>query len=95
MITFKCPECGSTKTRSQLNVSTDLSTGGGYSSPWSHVLLQYECAGCYEYIPGHLGERWNDISYEKAKKDWREIYKPARLKDMELMKEIHSKENIE
>ena len=38
--------------------------------------------------PQHLGERWNDISYEKAKKDWREIYKPARLKDMELMKEI-------
>ena len=92
MSSFKCPECGSTETRSQLNVSTDLSTGGGYSSPWSHVLLQYECAGCNECIPGHLGERWNDITYEKAKKDWEEIYKPARLKDIELMKEVHLRE---
>ena len=69
-------------------MSTDLSTGGGYSSPWSHVLLQYECAGCNECIPGHLGERWNDISYDKAKKDWEEIYKPARLKDIELVKKM-------
>ena len=78
MKSFKCPECGSTTIRSELNVSTDLSTGGGYSSPWSHVLLQHECGGCSEYIPAHLGERWNDISYEKAKKKWREIYKSSK-----------------
>ena len=69
------PECGSTIIRSELNVSTDLSTGLGYSSHWSYVLLQHECGGCSEYIPAHLGERWNNISYQDAKNQWHKIYK--------------------
>ena len=78
MSSFKCPECSSAEVASNLCVSTDWSTGGEASSPWSYVLQQIHCGNCDEYIPSHLGERWDDINYEKAKKDWREIYKTAK-----------------
>ena len=71
MTSFQCPECGSIKIKSQLYVSTvpDL------DDPWSNVLQQLECAGCNSYIPAHLGERWDNISYEDAKKEWIKKYK--------------------
>ena len=72
---FKCPECDSTKIRSKLCVSTDWSIGGKATSPWSYVLQQYCCANCDSYIPAHLGERWNNITFENAKKKWLEKYK--------------------
>jgi hypothetical protein len=71
MKSFKCPECGSDKIRSELNVSTDPNS----NDPWSKVLLQFECNGCHSYIPAHLGERWNNITYEEAKKEWLLKYK--------------------
>ena len=70
MNSFQCPECGATKVASNLCVSTDWSITGETSSPWSYVLQQILCANCDEYIPSHLGERWDDISYEDAKKEW-------------------------
>ena len=75
MNTFKCPECGSTEVASSLYVSTDWSVTGEALSPWSYVLQQIHCANCDEYIPSHLGERWNNISYEQAKEEWLTIYK--------------------
>ena len=75
MKSFKCPECGATEIRSHLCVSTDWSTGSKATSPWSYVLQQLCCAQCDSYIPSHLGERWNDITYEDAKKEWLLKYK--------------------
>ena len=71
MTSFQCPECGAIKIKSHLYVSTvpDL------DDPWSNVLQQLECASCNFYIPAHLGERWDNISYEDAKKEWIKIYK--------------------
>ena len=71
MTSFKCPECGSLKIKSKLNVSTIPDP----NDPWSVVLYQLECEGCNSYIPGHLGERWDNISYEDAKKEWIKKYK--------------------
>ena len=67
MNSFKCPECGSAEVASNLCVSTDWSTGGEATSPWSYVLQQIHCANCDEYIPSHLGERWDNISYNDAR----------------------------
>ena len=75
MNSFKCPNCGATEVASNLCVSTDWSTGGDVSSPWSYVLQQILCANCDEYIPSHLGERWDNISYDFARHEWLNIYK--------------------
>ena len=78
MNTFKCPECGLAEVASNLCVSTDWSVTGQASSPWSYVLQQIHCANCDEYIPSHLGERWNNISYKQAKEEWLTKYKYAK-----------------
>jgi len=39
MKSFKCPECGATEIRSHLCVSTDWSTGGKATNPWSYVYF--------------------------------------------------------
>ena len=71
MNSFKCPECASDKYKSHLYVSTEPNL----DDPWSSVLQQYECANCNNYIPAHLAERWDNISFEKAKEEWLNIYK--------------------
>ena len=76
---YKCPECGATEIRSHLCVSTDWSTGGEATSPWSYVLQQLCCAKCDSYIPSHLGERWDDITYDEAKREWLLKYKKTTL----------------
>lgn len=78
MNTFKCPECGLAEVASNLCVSTDWSVTGQASSPCSNVLQQIHCANCDEYIPSHLGERWNNISYKQAKEEWLTKYKYAK-----------------
>ena len=75
MSSFKCPECGEAKVASNLCVSTDWSTGGEATSPWSYVLQQIHCANCDKYIPSHLGERWDNMSYESARNEWFNKYK--------------------
>ena len=75
MNSFKCPECGATKVASNLCVSTDWSVSGKVSGPWSYVLQQLLCGQCDEYIPSHLGERWDGITYEEAKREWLLKYK--------------------
>ena len=75
MNTFKCPECGSSKVASTLCVSPDWSITGKASSPWSYVLQQIHCDYCDQYIPSHLGERWDNITYNEAKKEWFLKYK--------------------
>ena len=68
---FKCPECKSYKYKSHLYVSTEPNP----DDPWSSILQQYECANCSNYIPAHLAERWDNISFEKAKEEWLIKYK--------------------
>ena len=75
MNTFICPECGSTEIGSQLYVSPDPSSYHNVDDPWSNVLQQILCGDCNNYIPSHLGERWNDISYESAQAEWIKKYK--------------------
>ena len=75
MSSFKCPECGSAEVASNLCVSTDWSITGKASDPWSYVLQQIHCANCDEYIPSHLGERWDNMSYESARNEWFNKYK--------------------
>jgi len=75
MNTFKCPECGSTEIGSQLYVSPDPSSHHNVDDPWSNVLQQILCGDCNNYIPSHLGERWNDIRYESAQVEWIKKYK--------------------
>lgn len=74
MKSFICPECNSTEYKSHLYVSTEPDP----NNPWSSILQCYECAKCENYIPAHLAERWNNISYNKAKNDWKNIYKKKR-----------------
>ena len=45
------------------------------NDPWSNVLQQYECANCNNYIPAHLAERWDDVSFEKVMEEWVNIYR--------------------
>ena len=61
MSSFKCPECGSTKIRSKLNVSTDLSTGGGYSSP---------CTGCGRVVGGDDQTNRQSYSQKSFRTKW-------------------------
>ena len=68
---FKCPECNSYKYKSHLYVSNEPNP----DDPWSSILQQYECANCNNYVPAHLAERWDNISFEKAKEEWLNIYK--------------------
>ena len=78
MNTYKCPECGSTEVGSQLYVSPDPSSYDNIDNPWSHVLQQILCGKCNNYIPSHLGERWDDITYLQAKKEWVAKYKTTK-----------------
>lgn len=74
MKSFICPECNSTEYKSHLYVSTIPDP----NDPWSNILQQYECSKCENYIPAHLAERWNDINYEEAKREWKEIFRDSK-----------------
>jgi len=71
-LSFLCPNCGSRVSLGKIYVSPAESTHG---DPWSAILQIIECALCRISIPAHLGERWNKISVEEARKEWLEIYK--------------------
>ena len=73
MSNFICPECKSNNYKSHICVSTYLDP----NDPWSNVLQQYECANCNNYIPAHLAERWDDVSFEKVMEEWVNIYRKS------------------
>jgi hypothetical protein len=68
---FICPECGSTA----VGCSVFVSTSYDKNDPWSAVLQRCVCLNCQSTIPAHLGERWNDMTYDEACAEWRLIYK--------------------
>ena len=71
---FICPECGSTESGYEQYVSLDPPAPKD-KNPWSSVLQIITCKQCRREIPAHLGERWNDISIEDAKKVWKKEYR--------------------
>ena len=43
--------------------------------PWSNVLQIMTCGKCQSQIPAHLGERWDGLSVDDAKKEWKKVYR--------------------
>jgi hypothetical protein len=70
---FICPNCGGRVP----GTITNISTVGPTDDPWSKILQTTDCVLCRQTIPAHLGERWNNISIEEARKEWLEVYKKA------------------
>ena len=73
---FSCPECGSDKIKENFNYKSKVG-----NDLYSSVLHEIQCGSCYLDIPGHLGNRLNDISIDEAKNEWINVYKPEHLKD--------------
>ena len=61
---FICPNCNSKEILDQKFVSIDKTNS---EDPWSSIAQIIKCAGCKKNIPAHLGERWDNISFEQAK----------------------------
>ena len=61
---FICPNCNSKEILDQKFVSIDKTNS---KDPWSSITQIIKCAGCKKKIPAHLGERWDNISFEQAK----------------------------
>ena len=73
---FICPECGSEIIKEKFYYKKK-SDNNLYSS----VLYEIQCGSCFIDIPGHIGERHQNISIEQAQQEWKNIYKPEHLKD--------------
>jgi hypothetical protein len=76
---FICPECDSTEAATVAMVSTCEDA----ENAWSSVLQRISCAQCHFPIPAHLAERWDGISIEQAKQEWRQIYRSTAMKENE------------
>ena len=73
---FNCPECSSKIVKEKIHYK-NKSGDGLYSSS----LYEIQCGSCFMDIPGHLGERFENISIDEAKKKWLNEYKPDHLKN--------------
>ena len=73
---FNCPECESEIVKENFHYKSKPG-----NSLYSSVLHEIQCGSCFMDIPGHLGERLNDISIAEAKNDWLRKYKPEHIKD--------------
>jgi len=67
---FICPNCNSKDILDQKFVSIDKPNS---EDPWSSVTQIIKCANCKKNIPAHLGERWNNISIEQAKEEFKKF----------------------
>jgi hypothetical protein len=72
---FICPDCGSKKVKENFHYKSKPG-----DSLYASVLHEIQCGSCFIDIPGHLGERQKDISFELAKQEWILNYKPEHLK---------------
>ena len=68
---FICPNCNSNKILEHKFLSIDEPNN---SNPWSSVTEVIKCEDCKKTIPAHLGERWDGITIEQAKKEYLETY---------------------
>ena len=69
---FICPNCNSKEILEQMFLSIEAPNN---SDPWSSITQVIKCEGCKKTIPAHLGERWDGITFEEAKKEYLEKYK--------------------
>ena len=69
---FICPNCNSKEILEEKFVSIAPSQS---KDPWTSVSQIIKCAGCKKNIPAHLGERWDNISIEKAKEEFQKYKK--------------------
>ncbi len=69
---FICPNCNSKEILEQMFLSIEAPNN---SDPWSSISQVIKCEGCKKTIPAHLGERWDEITFEEAKKEYLEKYK--------------------
>ncbi|MBE0440389.1 MAG: hypothetical protein IBX57_11675 [Gammaproteobacteria bacterium] len=68
---FLCPECGGDKAYLAKHVSIEFVP----DDPVTHILEWIECKQCHSDIPAHIAERWNGLTVEQAKQEWRELYR--------------------
>ena len=73
---FNCPECFSNKIRETFHYKSKSG-----QDLYSSVLYEIQCGSCFMDIPGHLGERSNNISLTEARFEWNKKYKPEHLKN--------------
>jgi hypothetical protein len=50
-------------------------------SPWDAVPQSFDCADCFNRIPGHLAKRWQGRTVEEARKQWAKVFRPLRDED--------------
>ena len=67
---FICPNCNSKNILDQKFVSIEKPNS---NDPWSSVTQIIKCANCKKDIPAHLGERWDNISIEQAKEEYKKF----------------------
>ena len=71
---FLCPECGGDVAVAEMRVQTHFDP----TEPWSGVLRRITCAQCERSIPAHLAERWDGMTIDDARSEWRERYRDAK-----------------
>lgn len=83
---FICPECGSRRSNGHLYHKPPRTFRSGTpKSPWDAVLQSFDCADCFNRIPGHLAKRWQGRSLEDAQKQWAKVFRPLRDQDEVLL----------
>ena len=68
---FICPECGGTEP----GLVEFIEPSGVTSNPWGKVYEIQTCSTCQFRIPAHLAERWEGISEEEARAEWRRDFR--------------------
>ena len=71
---FICPECGSDQYTKGAFVSKEPPMTKS-KNPWDSVTQTMKCSSCKRIIPAHLGERWDKITIDEAKKEWNDDFK--------------------
>ena len=64
---FKCPNCECEEILEQKFLSIEEPND---LNPWSSVTQVIKCDSCKKTIPAHLGERWDGITFEEARKEY-------------------------
>ena len=64
---FKCPNCECEEILEQKFLSIEEPND---LNPWSSVTQVIKCDSCKKTIPAHLGERWDEITFEEARKEY-------------------------